>query len=378
MNPPIAVAKEHRWVGALLAGERLDLEGEALARFAGWLERHRLAAYVHHIAAEQAPKLAPLLLAARQAELARTLLKEAWMEPLLRDLETAGVDTILFKGLGIAYLKYPLPELRPLGDLDLFVGNSGVIAAISAARRLSFEVSADPMVLRYHVEEGYNVPLVHPRHGTLELHHALYRDCPDALVAEVVARSVRADVLGVTVRVFRDEDLWLVLATHFCVSAPGSRWLWLFDLVLLGRSLTRENWSAIADVALLHGQQVFVVAVLNLLRALWGVKFEAAPDLASMLSERERAALGPMTCLLVDEPFDGEKLSIARRLSGRPVRGRLGRLRWLWSHPGAVCLELGVAYEPRKFVWYRLRHVARRASRALRGLGYASRPLVRK
>ncbi len=361
MNPPIAVAKEHRWFGALLAGERLDLEGEALARFARWLERHRMAPYAHHRAQRtNDAALEAALFPARRACIVRTLTMEAWIRDVLRVLVAGGVAPIVFKGLGVAHLLYSASDLRPLGDLDLLVPSGRILRSLPAMRSLGFDSHKDPMALRYRLEDHYTLPYFHDRHGLVELHHALYRDCSDEFFATIVERRRRSRVLDADIFSLRDDDLFLVLATHWGLSRPGSQWLWLLDLVLLGGRLSSSDWQRLASTATRFGLQVFAHAALRFLDALWDVRFRDAPDLTGSLSWLERHRSDALFPLCADVPCEGQPLSVARRLSGRPVRGSSGRLRWLWAHPGGICLELGVDYSPFTIPWYRARHVGRR------------------
>lgn len=363
----------HAATARLLRGQPAALAPADLPTFVAWASRHRVAPYLGHVAASCDPALAPALAPARTQAAAVALLRDVWLGRLLRAATERGLGPVLFKGLGVAHLAYPAPALRPLGDVDLFLprGDLRPFVELAMAHGFAYD-NPDPAVVAYYFDWIYAVQITHPQHGLLEAHHGLYRDVPAALTDEILARLVPCEHDGVALRAFCPADLFVVLATHFGISKPGSCFMWLLDLALLGRGLSADEWRQAAATTRAHGLQVFVAAALALLRHLWDVAFPAAGDapaaIDAALSRRERAAVAALPDLAGGAVATGDSLSLARRLSGREVNGRLGVLTSLLCHPGAVCEDLGVSSRSPWFPLHRARHATARAWRALRAV----------
>jgi hypothetical protein len=78
-----------------------------------------------------------------------------------------------------------------------------------------------------------------------------------------------------------------------------------------------------------------------------------------------------MAALLARLPeglMNGDRLCMARRLSGRPVRGEHGVWSSLFCHPGVVCIERQVRSDSPFFWWHRVCHVFQRGARGLRAV----------
>jgi hypothetical protein len=58
---------------------------------------------------------------------------------ILRAFERASIDTIVLKGIALAWSIYASPVLRPMGDIDLMVPASAAQAAQQTIRRLGFD-----------------------------------------------------------------------------------------------------------------------------------------------------------------------------------------------------------------------------------------------
>jgi hypothetical protein len=350
-----------------------------------WLEEHWLAAWVANQIARQkstgASDLpAELHASLRKAELvamAREAVRTQCLEQLMGAMHRHGVAPILFKGVGVAYQYYSPPHLRPYGDIDLLVAPAELERAVSAAKSVGYvEQNDDPAVRAYYREAEYNLPLVHPKWRWLEIHHNLYRDCEPAFVTGVLERAVPGTFLEVPVRRLSPPDLFLVLATHFGTSSVGSRWLWLLDLVLLGRALDSAEWDQVMSLSRAHGLSVFAAGALALMDRLWRVRFDDGRierTVRNDLRLPERMALDRLLQRINEGPASDHVLAIPRRLSGRPVHGSMGLASSVFCHPGAVCLEYGVHSQSPEFWRYRLTHPFRRLRRAAESLAQTLR-----
>jgi hypothetical protein len=369
----------HAVVAAVLRG-RAE-EAEALlaeldgALFREWATAHGLASVLHEQGREGG-ELRRLLRSERLWDVAEDMARAVWVPELLRAARERGVEVLAFKGCGIAHMPdiYRSPDLRPLGDLDVLVRPEAMTDAVAASEAVGFRpVHQDPAVLEFLTHVHYDLPLVHPDHGSLEIHRDLYRDIPSAVTSAMCDRAVDARIYGEPARILAPVDLFLALSVHFATTVDRPRWIWLVDLRRLGRLLTDTDWHALRDLTLAAGAQVFVLAALGCLETVWGPGPRTVPEdvraaLERAQSQRERSELERFLARMPGGSFDGDRLSMARRLSGRPVRGSLGVLSSLFCHPGAVCIELGVRSDSPMFVLHRARHIGRRVRRALRAV----------
>jgi hypothetical protein len=367
----------HRIVTALLANAPENAERLARgceAELAAWALQHRLGPVLCQMSHPEG-RIRAALAEQHLVAVADELERESWVPSLLDAASAKAVVPIVFKGLGVAHdaRLYASPALRPLGDLDLLVEPSDLDSAIAAAQGEGFVLSyPDPAVERFAREEGYQVALEHPRHGCLEIHHALYRDIPRRATTSMLARTACAQVYGRRLRRLDDTDLLYVLCVHLAKSKHLWVWSWLMDIALLGPLLSARQWRRLVEDSLDWGGQVFVVACLRTLKDLWAVEFPALERtqlerLELGLSGLERKAVRAFMRVLPSGPLGGEGLMLARRLSARPGR-RSSPLRALWCHPGVVCTELGVRSDARGFTWHRVRHAGVRLRRGLRAI----------
>jgi hypothetical protein len=362
----------HATVARVLQGELPRLETDAGA-FVRWCSRHRLAPYFAALDARAAePALAAELKRERLKAAAAWLLHERRLSTVLSALTDGGARPILFKGAGVACRYYPSPEQRPIGDLDLLFRRDEMPLVVTIAERLGFRQKyTDPLARCYLLDEDYNVPLIHPTMGLFEAHHALYRDCARAYVDELERRLVAVTVLGVRCEMMAPPDLFVVLATHWATSDPGSSWVWLLDLVLIGRTLSEHDWLEAAAAADRHGLQLFLVAALQAMSGLWLIDLPRAAPIARLeadLTALEKAALNAMAERRGRGIFASDRLRIARRLSGRPFHHPRWWTGGLVSHPGAVCIDLEVSSQSPWFWIHRVRHAGLRAARMLAAL----------
>lgn len=366
----------HSLLAALWRGEVPPVaDAQALAEATGWIESHRLGPVVFEALPEAHP-LCETLRPARQQALAAHLLRQAWLEPILREARERGLRLVGFKGWGLALLSgvYPAPDCRPLGDLDLWVPREHLEAAVSVFEAHDFRLKRDdPAIRDYYFNASYEVPLVHPRHGLVELHYAYHRDLPDATAARMLARAAPRAAFGTEIDVFAPPDLLLLLVQHFAIQVGERPWLWLEDLRRLGAALSENEAAAYVRETETAGHALFACASWSALEKLWGLRADfwtpdAENQLRAHLSVLENSALGTWLAELPGGRPSGDRLALARRRSGRPVRADASRWNSLWCHPGVVCLERNVRSDAPGFWKHRLGHFAGRCTRLWRAL----------
>jgi hypothetical protein len=121
----------------------------------------------------------------------------------------------LLKGISISDQYYPVPHLRPMGDIDMLIPAEAHESIESALLRRGYVPQPG-----YSVTKGakHGVPLAHPeRHVWVELHTALYDEIwpvPDAFdIAKVAAQRVVSTFHGRRVYRLTDELQLLYIAS---------------------------------------------------------------------------------------------------------------------------------------------------------------------
>jgi len=141
-----------------------------------------------------------------------------------------GIDFLPLKGWDVAFRLYDDPALRPMSDLDLWVGGEG-----DFARGLTLLLDRGYS----RVSDGeYDVSLVDPTgQALIELHHGLDSRYRARLTwDELWGRSRPWLWNGLALRRMDPTDLWCYLAFHFGKHVGLQRRLmWLLDLHLLQR-----------------------------------------------------------------------------------------------------------------------------------------------
>jgi hypothetical protein len=343
---------------------------EAVARWAGasWVSGFLHSAFSDVAGPHSVP--ARILERGRKIETAAFLLRSQWIPDLLKALRDSGVIPVAFKGLGVAFRYYPAPELRPLGDVDLLFRPECRERVARAAETLGFaRCSSDPAVLEFEDEESHHRIFVHARYGSFEAHHGLPRDFPEAAAREILDSTSPGEIFGLPVGFCQPHFLWAVLAVHMTASMPCNPWRWMLDLALIARHRTfNPDWSETAAFCMRHGLQVFACAASAMLRI--HLASGPPPDfeeaMRAALSRRELISAAPVFEVGM-RGCNGDRLMAARRFSGRYARGG-GPAAYLWPHPGAVCMELGVRSDSPFFAVHRARLLVKRLGRGLRAV----------
>lgn len=329
---------EHQWVSEWNANAQWS--GELSDDQFAWLKYHRLAA---------------LLPAFRgRADLVRNAIAQHMRATFaLRDLLYEGgklkVHFVAFKGLGFAFQSnvYATPELRALGDLDLWVASDHLDAAIEAAIACGYtRVYHVPDIRDYEVREGHQVALVHPMAGLLELHHRLWHELDDE-IADTLFQRAQPHAEYENLRVLHQVDLVLVSALHWMRSSRVF-WGWLLEIVRLLEQLTACERARLANLARRLGLQPILLYPLQQAYRLWGVDGNWRHDLVQRLN----ADVGMLLHLTLRDRKGlttrrGRFLVVeAHRIFRSNYRSVFSLRWWLWPHPGVVCLVFRLNQTP--------------------------------
>ena len=211
---------------------------------------------------------------------------------LLRDLRTAGIETLLLKGAALVATHYGDAGLRPMADVDVLVRADQARAAMRRLRELAWrplgwaEFSRTPeMTIAVRHSHAYE----HDDGQQLDLHWHVLWDCCDAGTDEAFwRRSVTIRCLDAETRSLCATDQLL----HVCVH--GAQWdrpvnlRWIADAGhLLSRPDSRIDWEMLVDAAASRG---VVLPLLGALRQLVDLLAVDIPRGALRALERSRVS----------------------------------------------------------------------------------------
>jgi hypothetical protein len=183
----------------------------------------------------------------------------------LRELDAAGIRTIVLKGAALVAGGCVDVGARPMSDVDVLVPPAQAVEAGRALERSGWRPSAPltvPMVALTH-----SLPYEHPTHASVDLHWHVFEECCGARDDDDLwAASTPLAIGGVPTRVPAPEDQLLNVCVHGekWVRVPGIRWI--ADAMALLRC-GAIGWERLVEQA---GRRRFVarmVAQLDYLRA---------------------------------------------------------------------------------------------------------------
>jgi len=196
-------------------------------------------------------------------------------------LASAGVPTMLLKGVHLAGFVYDEPALRSMADIDVMVPRS----KLEVAERVFLDQGYGPLPrpdLAAHCAWSNHLPrLEKPDAEVLEVHFSIERPTApfdidiDALWAR--ARAVR--VGGLQAWALCDEDLLLHLCLHASYHHRFDRYALkgLLDVsTLIGRCAATLDWDDVAATANAWRAGGFVYCTLRLVRDILGAQVPAA------------------------------------------------------------------------------------------------------
>lgn len=241
---------------------------------------------------------------AHQTDRLRSAMNARHVMEAITAMRDAGIDAMLLKGWSVATY-YADPALRPLGDIDLLVGEHDANAARERAAALAV------------------------RRPPVDLHTSLL-DLTDRTVAELFERSRMIPLGDIAVRVLGREDQFRHLCLHFFRHA-GSRPLWLCDIAATLEAMPHDfDWEhCLAGDALLSER---VVAAVGLAERILGAR--PANPLPSRWRRRLPAWLPRAVLRTWGTPFDARvfrptAMSLSLRTPGEILPALLRR----WPNP---------------------------------------------
>jgi hypothetical protein len=208
------------------------------------------------------------------------------LRTMLEALDVTGVRPVLIKGAALAYTHYERPELRPRSDVDLVIPaearTSVAQTFTSAGYRRPPEIDGDVAIGQFHFSRTDEHGCTH----AFDVHWRVsnVRAFADALTYEELSRdAVALPALGERARSASPVHALLIACIHrIAHHGDTPNLLWLYDVHLIGRSLTAEMRHAFALLA--AGRQM---------RAVCARSLSLAQDAFGGLDARWIESLGP-------------------------------------------------------------------------------------
>jgi hypothetical protein len=203
-----------------------------------------------------------------QRDAVRELARKLAIRKILAELAAAGVPVLLLKGAALAYTVYQQPYMRGRGDLDLLIPEHQKSDANAALVAAGYE----PL---HHLREAgsfqltYYPPAAAAAVGAdaIDLHEKLndHRIFTPLLSFDcLVANSIPVPALGEHARSPCPVHMMLHAAMHRAANfttvyhAAGesviepNRLIWLYDIHLLAKAFTFQDWMRLAEFAEQH------------------------------------------------------------------------------------------------------------------------------
>lgn len=261
---------------------------------------------------------------------------ETKIQRVLRSLRAAGIEPILIKGWSIARL-YPLPGLRPYGDIDLLVRPEQHRAAARVA-----------------AAEEFRDCLIDFHPGAFEL--------ADRSLDDLFKRSHLVQGGEEHVRVLGNEDHFALLAIHL-LKHGAWRPLWLCDLGLLLESMSSDfDWELCLGKN--NRRRNWILSAVGLARTL----------LDASINDEEIGTRSKAPRWLVDSvlknwetPFAGAHAPFHHRAPiksyFRRPRGLISDLTRRWPDPILATISANGTFGPRRRIRYQIQNCVQRAAR---------------
>ncbi len=261
--------------------------------------------------------------------------------PILDQFAAAGIWHVLLKGSALAYDLYAEPSQRPRGDTDVLMS----LDRVDDARRIlqdngfvRFADRFDPQDVALSRQETWIRTADDGTEHGIDLHWAIMKDWT---LAEVISSDdVRATARPLARFSANAMAISRPLAMiHACVHRyfhvrgayfvggdahyGGDRLIWLYDVLLLGRQLTDDEWQEVVAKARAADVADIVAETLDLTQASLGLGLP--PEMATFVLA-ERAQAGFARRHLVEAGYFKHYLSELRAIEGNDRK-----LRFIWS-----------------------------------------------
>jgi hypothetical protein len=171
--------------------------------------------------------------------------REAVLETTLDRLQSQGVDVLLLKGAGLAYIAYDAPHLRPRLDADLLIRREALGLAHTVLTGEGWVRGAESDAELASTQRHYSKTVDGGREEHIDLHWRVANPPAFARVLsfdELRARAIPVEALGGAARTLSIADALFLACIHLVAHhADDVRLIWLVDIERLARMLTAED-----------------------------------------------------------------------------------------------------------------------------------------
>jgi hypothetical protein len=166
---------------------------------------------------------------------------------LLESFHAARIETMIMKGTALALLHYGDPGLRSMGDVDILIHSSDVVAAVELLRDLAWRRSGRPPrnLTKTYLGARYAMNFSHDSVGKLDLHwHVMDETRHPEGDDPFWTGSIHAMICGVETRAMNPADQLFHVCAHETRWTPVPLPRWIADVVtILKASGDDIEWS---------------------------------------------------------------------------------------------------------------------------------------
>jgi hypothetical protein len=212
---------------------------------------------------------ARLAVVARDAAVIEAL-REREVRRVLATLHDAGVRALLVKGTAMAYTAYETPEQRPRVDTDVLVVHADLEGAVRALESLGYSRTAQNVGQLVSHQVALARLDAHGVWHAVDLHWKIANPQVFANllpIEELAAASTPLAALGPHARTLSDVHALVVATVHLAAHHTHQvRLIWLYDLHLLCRRLTPQQFGEVVALVKARGLATVCANSLHLAR----------------------------------------------------------------------------------------------------------------
>jgi len=187
-------------------------------------------------------------------ETVRSIQREKELKNVLKVLIAANLQPIPFKGAALAHTVYPLPEIRTMGDFDLWIDSPQMDRAIQALEQIGYvwrEKKTRPHTWQIEREGEIQLFGTGRHQGLVELHYGVFAGEWLYRTAHIDSTAVRArcqpvKIIGQRAYALAPEDALIQIAVHIAINHSMSATVLrsLVDILFLAPRI--NDWNQVA------------------------------------------------------------------------------------------------------------------------------------
>lgn len=165
-------------------------------------------------------------------------------EAVLTELRSAGIETLVLKGLSLGHLYYPDMGARSMNDLDVLVRREAALEAIAVLTTMLDSGTESPEEL---VQVQHGMPFADSSGREFDLHwYSLWRASPDD---DFWDAAIPMEVGGVPTKGLSPPDMLLQVCVHGAAWHRTPTIRWIADAMMVIRSSPDLDWDRLVAQA---------------------------------------------------------------------------------------------------------------------------------